>query len=59
MAYPTDPIYKLFKNIDGVEVCVLRKKNGIIQSIPFDEANTDYQEYLAWVAEGNTPEEAD
>ena len=59
MAYPTDPIYKLFKNIDGVEVCVLRKKNGIIQSIPFDEANTDYQEYLEWVAEGNTAEEAD
>jgi hypothetical protein len=27
--------------------------------IPLDEANTDYQEYLKWVAEGNTPLLAD
>ena len=24
-------------------------------SIPFDPANTDYQAYLKWVADGNTP----
>ena len=27
--------------------------------IPPDEANTDYQEYLLWVSEGNTAEAAD
>jgi hypothetical protein len=28
-------------------------------SIPFDPDNTDYQAYLKWVAEGNTPEPAE
>ena len=43
MAYPT---YKLFKNIDGVDVCVIKEKNGITMSIPFDADNIDYQQYL-------------
>lgn len=27
--------------------------------IPFDPMNTDYQEYLRWLADGNYPESAD
>tara|TARA_Y100001963_G_C6625740_1_gene373894 strand:- start:44 stop:220 length:177 start_codon:yes stop_codon:yes gene_type:complete len=30
-----------------------------VWSVPLDENNTDYQAILAWVAEGNTIEEAD
>ena len=36
---------------------ILRKEDGAW--IPKDEGNTDYQDYLAWVAEGNTAEAAD
>ena len=50
--------YKNVKDIDGsIGNYILRKEDNAF--IPNDEANIDYQEYLEWVAEGNTAEAAD
>jgi hypothetical protein len=49
--------YKLQKNWEGQACAVTIVGQNI--SIPFDPANTDYQEYLAWLEAGNTAEPAD
>lgn len=49
--------YKLQSGIDGNPCSVTIIGQNI--SIPFDPANTDYQEYLKWLAEGNEPLPAD
>ena len=59
MAYPTNPIYKLVKNpIAGVVNQVKKQTGNRVLIIPFDEANSDYQQYLEW-AKTNTAEAAD
>ena len=49
----TDSITGVTKEAD----VIIRKENNT--SIPKDPTNTDYQEYLEWVAAGNTAEAAD
>lgn len=51
-------MYKLLPKTElGDAKCFVRLSDNAF--IPFDEGNVDYKAYLAWVAEGNTPEPAD
>jgi len=50
--------YKLFKYGEFSEG-VIDQESTPLKMIPIATDNTDYQEYLAWVAEGNTADPAD
>ena len=49
-------MYKLITIPSGSQVIVRLSDNA---NIPMDESNTDYQEYLKFLAEGGTPLPAD
>lgn len=51
-------MYKLIKNYLTQEINMVQRLSDNA-FIPLDPANTDYQEYLKWLAEGNTPLPAD
>ena len=52
-------MYKQINKIDGTLDTTQIQRLSDKAFIPFDPANTDYQEYLAWLADGGVPEEAD
>ena len=62
MAFPTDPIYKLYNSsFDGNTTQFIMKNDGKerLKYIPKDTDNSDYQDYLKWVSEGGVAEAAD
>ena len=53
--------YKLMADLISGDIQSVKRtdSSGAIAFVPFDASNKDYQQYLEWVAEGNTAEPAD
>ena len=52
-------IIRKFTTSDGEKKDILDQEFTPNSEIPFDENNTDYQEYLSWLSDGNSPDPAD
>lgn len=50
-------IWKHERPVGSQESIMAITEDGFTLSIPPNEENSDYQAYLAWVAEGNEPTE--
>ena len=48
-------MYKLITGFQGSKNLLRENEDGSRSAIPQDPANVDFQAYLAWVAEGNSP----
>ena len=52
-------MYKLINDEEGNLALIRYKTDSVLRFIPITEDNRYYQEYLEWLSEGNTPEEAE
>ena len=52
--------YQLHKTLDDIKNSVIKiEDDGKIMCIPFNDQLPEYQAFLLWCEQGNTPEPAD